>query len=89
MLQWADNLAGASGDLHQKEVIKRKQFAAYMSESCHWSCRFLLFGCCVNKSCHQWNGRSLCATGKIEELTHELDQDRWHVIGLSEVDSRK
>ena len=32
-----------------------------------------------------WNSRSLYATGKLQELTHELENYSWAVIGLSEV----
>ena len=32
-----------------------------------------------------WNVRTLNATGKVNELTHEMTRYNWHVIGLCEV----
>ncbi|PIK52349.1 endonuclease-reverse transcriptase [Apostichopus japonicus] len=32
-----------------------------------------------------WNVRTLRPTGKLEELTHELDRYRWNILGLCEV----
>ncbi|PIK35348.1 putative craniofacial development protein 2-like [Apostichopus japonicus] len=32
-----------------------------------------------------WNVRTLRPTGKLEELSHELDRYRWNILGLCEV----
>ena len=32
-----------------------------------------------------WNVRTLHATGKLKELTHELQRYRWNILGLAEV----
>ena len=32
-----------------------------------------------------WNVRTLYQTGKIKELTHELERYIWHIVGLCEV----
>lgn len=32
-----------------------------------------------------WNVRTLAQTGKLRELTHELENYNWHVVGLIEV----
>lgn len=31
-----------------------------------------------------WNVRTLCATGKLKELTHEMKRYKWNVLGLCE-----
>ena len=36
-----------------------------------------------------WNVRSLSATGKVEELTHEMKRYRWYIPGLCEVRWKK
>ena len=32
-----------------------------------------------------WNTRTLRATGKLQELTHEMDRNRWNILGLREM----
>ena len=32
-----------------------------------------------------WNVRTLSATGKLEELTHEMNRYRWNILGLCEM----
>ncbi len=32
-----------------------------------------------------WNVRTLKPDGKLDELSHEMERYRWHIIGLSEV----
>ena len=32
-----------------------------------------------------WNVRTLAQTGKLQELTHELEKYTWHVVGICEV----
>ena len=32
-----------------------------------------------------WNTRTLRAAGKLQELTHEMDRYRWHILGLCEM----
>ena len=32
-----------------------------------------------------WNTRTLTATGKLQELTYEMDRYRWNFLGLSEM----
>ena len=32
-----------------------------------------------------WNTRTLTATGKLQELTHEMDRYRWNILGLCEM----
>ena len=32
-----------------------------------------------------WNTKTLRATGKLQELTHEMDRYRWNILGLCEM----
>ena len=38
-----------------------------------------------NISVGTWNVRTLHAAGRLEQLTHELNKYRWHLLGLCEV----
>ena len=31
-----------------------------------------------------WNVKTLAQTGRLQEVTHELDRYTWHVVGLCE-----